>query len=660
MKKIIIKSLTLTNWRGERSRTTNFNPVSTTIAGANGLGKSRHFDAFMWLLFGKDSQDRKDFNIKTVVDGEPLMKTECEVAGLLNVDGEDIVLRRAFVEDWVKPRGQEEQVFKGNKTECYWNDTPVNVSEYQKRISSIIDDSVFKMVTNPSYFPNMQWKAQRDQLFLLAGTISDDEIANGVPGFTALLDRIKGKSLSDFKKELSARKKRLRADLDEIQPRIDQTRKLMPAPSDFQGLESELKQVEAEIAETDKAISDVSERMSLAYEGVRGKQVEIETLKLKRRDLVFSSEEKAKEQARNANARRTDLKGQIDSLTRETERLKEEVRKMYIERADRNFDIKKMTEEADTLREKWYRVNKSEFDGETKCPVCGQELPEEMKSEKVEVFNRHKQAELQEITRKGQKYRSEIERNEEACRKIDTEAQKLKDVIQSKGNEIKTLTDELAQTEEVKPVVIVPEHTPGYQELTDRISALEKACEEEKAGQVHTDSTDAYKSKRKELEAKRDEVKTKLSDRERIAQFEKQIEDLEAKGKDLAQQIANAEREEYTIQQFTRAKVEECEKRINGLFSMVTFRLFDYTIEDAGRENPIETCVPLVDGVPYPVANSAGKLNAGLDIINVLTRFYGVSAPIFIDNREGVNEIIETESQVINLEVTKDKELIIR
>lgn len=160
--------------------------------------------------------------------------------------------------------------------------------------------------------------------------------------------------------------------------------------------------------------------------------------------------------------------------------------------------------------------------------------------------------------------------------------------------------------------------------------------------------------------SERDSIKSRLADRERIEQFKEQISELERTGRGLAQQIADAEHEEYTVRQFTKAKIEECEKRINGLFSMVTFQLFDYTIEDSRKENPIEACIPLVDGVPFSVANTAGQVNAGLDIINALTRFYGVSAPIFIDNRESVNEIISTQSQVINLVVTDDKELTIK
>ena len=53
-------------------------------------------------------------------------------------------------------------------------------------------------------------------------------------------------------------------------------------------------------------------------------------------------------------------------------------------------------------------------------------------------------------------------------------------------------------------------------------------------------------------------------------------------------------------------------------------------------------------------------LSIGLDIINTLCKFYGVCAPIFIDNRESVNDIIETESQIINLVVNKDNFLTIK
>lgn len=656
MKQVILKSLTLTNWRGERSRTTNFDPVITTIAGGNGLGKSRHFDAFMWLLFGKDKEDRKDFNIKTVVDGKPLMKTECEVVGVLDVDGEEITLKRAYVEDWVKPRGQVEQVFKGNKTECYWNNTPVSVTEYQKRVNTIIDDNVFKMVTNPLFFASMHWKNQREQLFQLAGTVTDQEIANSKPEFSALLDKISGKSFSDFKRELTARKKRLKADLAEIQPRIDQTQRLMPEMTDFATLEEEIARIEAEIEKVDKAMNDATERVRQQYEAVQERQSKINTLKSQRQQVLFDAQSKAKEDAFNANSSRRESEAKIKDVERNSESLKREVQSYEDEKARLANQVADLVSKSDALREEWYKENEAQFNGEATCRCCGQELPESMKEEAREHFNKHKQNRLEEITSKGRGYKGEIETLNSRIQKLEVDIVAANGKYNASNAELGLLQKEFEILSEVKQAEVNPENIKEYSDLTKQIADLEATLE---AGTEKVDTSE-YQERKKELSRNRDEVKAKLSDRERIEQFKKQIADLEAKEKNLAQQIADAEREEYTVQQFTKAKIDECEKRINGLFTMVTFRLFDYTIEDAKKENPVETCIPLVNGVPFAVANTADQFNGGLDIINTLCKFYGVSVPIFIDGRESVNEIIHTQSQVINLVVTNDKQLVIK
>lgn len=656
MKKVIIKSLTLTNWRGERSRTTQFNPISTTISGGNGLGKSRHFDAFMWLLFGKDKEDRKDFNIKTVVDGQPLMKTECEVIGVLDVDGEEITLRRAFVEDWVKPRGQVEQVFKGNKTECYWNETPVNVTEYQKRVNTIIDDSVFKMVTNPLFFASMPWKNQREQLFQLAGTVTDQEIANSKPEFSVLLDKISGKSLTDFKRELSARKKRLKEDLNEIQPRIDQTQRLMPEMTDFATLEEEAARIEAEIEKVDKAMNDATECVRQQYEAIQERQSKINALKSQRQQILFDAQSKAKEDAFNANSNRRELEERINVVKREIHGYVQDENSVNTRLEKLHKQVQDLTGKSDALRSEWYKENEAQFNGETTCRCCGQELPDAMKAEALARFNQYKQARLDEITRNGKNFKAEIEDAKKQISEIEQDKNNAISSAKVKEEELHALENQLATLSEVKQVEIIPDNIKEYSDFTKQIAALETTLE---AGTEKVDTSE-YQERKKELSRNRDEVKARLADRERIEDFKKQIAALEAKGKDLAQQIADAEREEYTVQQFTKAKIDECEKRINCLFTMVTFRLFDYTIEDTKKENPIETCVPLVNGVPFTVANTAGQVNAGLDIINALTSFYGVKAPIFIDNRESVNEIIPTQSQVINLVVTDDKQLVIK
>lgn len=119
-----------------------------------------------------------------------------------------------------------------------------------------------------------------------------------------------------------------------------------------------------------------------------------------------------------------------------------------------------------------------------------------------------------------------------------------------------------------------------------------------------------------------------------------------------AQLISNLEKDEFVIEEFTKAKINESEARINKRFTFVQFKLFDTQLNGA----LVPTCEALINGVPYSDANTASQINAGLDIINVLSKFYGVTAPVFIDNRESVSNILPTETQIVNLVVSNQHE----
>lgn len=610
MKRVILKSLSLTNWKGEKQRTTDFNEVETNIFGENGLGKTRHFDAFMWLLFGKDSQDRKDFNIKSIVDGKPLEKVECEVNGILEVDGDIIKLRRAFVEKWVKPRGQIEEVFKGNETECYWNDTPVNVGEYSKRINAIIDDSVFKMVTNPLFFANMKWQDQREQLFQLAGTITDHEIAANNPSFAALLDKISGKGLQDFKRELSARKKRLKDDLTQIQPRIDQTTRLMPGVEDYSALETELAQVDSEIANIDKAISDKTTAIRQQYEGVQKKQAEINELKQKRQQVLHDEQTRVREVAYSANASRRELESNIKASERELETLQRGVSMAERELKELRAKVESKQTEVEELRNAWHKENERVYTVDSTtitCPLynfccdnpkANANLQEAQKLGR-EKYNEAKAAKLADITANGGKMNEIITSLEQDAINAEKRFENAQNELKEKQNSVANLKNQLSSLPSVEESIVKPEEIHEYVQLTGQIKSLEATLDN---GTEQIDTTD-LQNRKKGFQQMRDEVKGRLASRELITKYKGEVASLEVQGKDLAQQIADAEHEEYVIQNFTKAKIEECERRINSLFKIVKFKLFEYTID--GNES--ETCVPMVDGVPFQSVNTAGK-----------------------------------------------------
>ena len=655
MKQVILKSLTMVNWRGAKDVTTNFNADVTTIMGANGLGKSRHFDAFIWLLFGKDSKDRKDFEIKSNdAEGKPLQKCECSVTGVLSVDGETITLKRAFVEDWVKPKGQTEQVFKGNHTECWYNETPVRVGDYQNRIREIIDETVFKMITNPAFFIGMPWKNQREQLFLLAGTITDDEIASKNPDFAALLDRISGKSLTDFKTELAARKKRLRIELDNIQPRIDQTNKMKPETGDWASLEATIERCNQTERDINNQLADRAAANRAFYEAEQEKQSQISKLQMQRQEEIRKAEQAAKDSAFTANAERREKMASRSSKSRLLDLTRNEIAVNKKEIARLEAEITRIKGEQDKLREDWQTENARAFDeSATVCPYCGQPLPADRVEESRKHFNDAKDKKLDEITAKGQKMGKEIEELEKVLAKIRKATSEIEAQEVEQTKFIQDIDTWLAEHPESEPAKVDGDTLESVVAIDKQIADIKATLSTDKQGD---NVNDELSEKLRQVQSERSQAQLQLSARDQIKKCDDEIARLEASGKDLAQQIADAEKEEYTITQFTKAKIDECERRINGMFKMVKFRLFDHTVDG----NEFEVCVPLIDGVPYQAANTAKQVNAGLDIINALCKFNGVCAPIFIDNRESVNTLIETESQIINLVVTTDKELVIK
>jgi len=70
--------------------------------------------------------------------------------------------------------------------------------------------------------------------------------------------------------------------------------------------------------------------------------------------------------------------------------------------------------------------------------------------------------------------------------------------------------------------------------------------------------------------------------------------------------------------------------------------------------------IPTEDGrmVPFTFANNAARINAGLEIIDTLSKHWNLAMPVFVDNAESVTRLIQMDTQVIRLVVSeKDKAL---
>ena len=317
-------------------------------------------------------------------------------------------------------------------------------------------------------------------------------------------------------------------------------------------------------------------------------------------------------------------------------------------------NLKKCQELREKLLKEWHEVNNQKItfnDADFICPTCKRPLDvddiEAKQKEMTDNFNQQKASKLEEINRKGKQNKAKMEAYDSAI------GQNKKDLDTIKKN-----IEEIKASDDYKVVLVEPDATDRikadekYISLTSQIDEIEKELEKP----IDRPNTLMLKDEKASINAEIDGIKARLNNREVAKRNQERISELETRLRTLSDELANYEKMEFTIQNFSKARIEAVERKINGMFKLVSFKMFEKQIN--GGE--VETCEAMVCGVPYSSLNHAMKINAGLDIINAICKFEGITAPIFTDNAESINELLPTQSQIIRLVVSEDDELTIK
>lgn len=674
-KKVTLKELTLKNFKGIRDLVVKFGEV-TTIAGANATGKSTVFDAFTWVLFGKDSNGRTDsgkgaFTVKTVgPDGNPILKLEHSVTAVLDVNGAEMALTRTLTEDWVKPRGKAEVELKGNTTHYFCDGVEIKAGAFQEKVAAITEEQLFKLITNPAYFPSLDWKTQREILLSISGGVTYDEVAAGRADFSAILSQLSGKDLADFKQEIAYRKKKVKDELEKCPIEINAIDSVTPEAPDYEALEAEKLRLSAELDGVEANITDVAEVARKHYESVQGKRKEINELRGQQQDIIFRARQTAQKEGYEKNAKRNEIKANYEITKREAEN--------YTTASENGlfnirYTIQTLTSEITDLsakveakRDEWNTRNAAEYkvgtDGlicpiyETLCSDASVLRMDAIAKEKARAkFDEAKARDLGRITEEGKTLNLRISEKKTKLQELERQLTELTEAIAAKKTEyakkLQDLEAEIAANPEVTVSTdIIPEDLPEWKEIEARIAEISATISD-----IPAADTSDLTAKKRELTALLDGVKEKLGIRTTIEKNAAKKAEIAAREKELAQQQADLEKQEFTIDELNKARTDEVERRVNSKFQNVRFRMVEPQLN--GGETP--TCIAMVNGVKYADLNTAGKINAGLDIINTLCLYHGVSAPVFIDNAESVNHLFPVTSQLVKLVVTTDKELTI-
>jgi exonuclease SbcC len=698
MTRITLKKIIIVNFKGIKNLVVDFGRI-TEITGANASGKTSIVDAFRWTMFGKDSADRSDFELQPLDEnGQIISKVETEVTVVLEVDFKEVTFKKVYREKWTRKRGEKEATKEGNENLFFHNDVPMREIDYKVKVSGVVSEAIFKLVTNPHYFNAIKWQERRGTLLEMAGEIDEKAIAAGNPKYLALLNELQNKTEADYKKQIAASKKKTKDELEQVPVKISEVRRGIPDAQDWPLLLTGLAEKEAQVAQIENAMLNESQAINSANTELRNKQTQLHNLQSEANKIEYAVRQEIanKRQTREGTIQeeKRKLRGYNDEYSRNTSdllatanritSLKAEqtlLREQWKETNARTFQFDET--ELEQLRAEWGEVDASQFPGipeeSCACPTCLRLFDAadiEAKKAQLEAnFNDNKAAKLEALKKRANTIKEEKEKQDKQF--TDNKAKQLQ-ILEQRGNEITTELNALsAKTENLTKdnesltgsINTINQLVAGLEAENNRLNAAEAAqletdllahtqfqsikkqiavLEADIKPQDLSRTITELKSKKQVLVGEIDGIKEELAKERLIRTAHERIAQLEIEEQKLAGQLAELEGIEFTILQFNKAKITEVEKRINGMFKYARFKMFDQQLN--GGET--ECCETTYQGVPFTDLNTASKMKVGIDIINALSKHYQVIAPIFLDNRESVTEIPDTEAQVINLKVS--------
>lgn len=652
-------SLTLSKFKGAHDFKLDLNGTNARIMGDNATGKTTIADAFTWLLFDKDTKNQTEFEIKTIVDGEPIHNAEHKVEAVIQVDATPVKLAKIYKEKWTKRRGTAKATFSGHTTDYYIDDVPTKKKEYDAYIANIISEDVFKLLTSPSYFnEQLKWKAQRDTLLNLVGGLTNDEVFSKRSDLKTVESLLNGKSEEAFKKMIQEQQRRINEDLKMIPARIAENQAQLSDVADDTDLQQQLQTIEGQIEDAQQQIfnikngSAVSEKRNQLFELQNGMKTYANEFTYESQNEVLKLKTRLSEEQGNLaiingayNAARNEIHITTSDIESTTKR------------------IEQFNSQRESLLAKWHEVNAQQLEHKTECvcPTCDQELPTEKveaaRQKAEEEFNLAKSNHLSQIQSDGKSTKEYIDKQtlelvalKEELTKHQEKASQEQDKITKKKEVITNLQNKIEAAQSTVPDITKDEKYQAMQQdvtnLQNEISALESHANEAIAD-IEVELV-LLKERKAEINAALGKIANAVNIKKRIIELTSQEEKLSEQYQRLSEQL-------YTVEQFVRAKVEMLEEKINSHFKIARFKLFNEQI-DGGLT---ECCEVMVDGVTYSGGlNNAMRINVGLDIINALSAYHGTSAPIFIDNAESVTQLIDVNAQTIALVVSEqDKEL---
>lgn len=619
-KKIILKSLTLSNWRSQ-NHTVEFSDV-TTISGRNGSGKSSLMKGFYWLLTGFPSPiETKNFNLfDNRLSITPETPKAC-VKAVLNIDGFDYVIERKAEAKFTRKRGSSEMVKDSSDTyELYIDNIETSATNFNKWVTDNIcpveqliyclDGGFFTELLN-----NDKSKA-RKVLELVVGEIKPEDMKGD---YTSIAEDMKRFTIDNIMERTKAELKPWRERLSEIPAIIDDKESTLSEymAIDFNSILDEINKAKADIEDLDASILGRGKEI----EPIMGERSRI--LNLVNEKVVAMNKAKSEHDANEASKLR-DVKNAIISLKMDNAAIQSRnlAKKADYDSAVRSIEQKKrylalLEDTRENLLKERDEVKARVFVEET-CAYCGQELPYDKMEEAKTTFNDKKARVLNNIVAKGKL-------NNESIAETKSELERLSAIVE-KGYEeepVKSLAELEAEYARIQSSVVPFENTDEYTRLRDEINALEATMPE-----IPNNDTSVLTSAKKVLMDTLEGLNRRYGLKEKADEIRKEVERLRNELRAVGAEIARLEGKIDKCKEYIQEKADVISYRVNGKLRDCVIDM--WSTQKDGTLVP-DTVLRGKDGVKFGSLNFAQQIKSKIELQMLFLRHFGISLPLWVD-----------------------------
>ena len=656
MEKIRINKLALRYFKGVMEAEYEFGEYVNTVKGCNGVGKSTVADAIFWVLFGMNSQGETKFGLKTRrEDGSEIEDVEHSVAMTLEVDGEETVLKRVL-------KDSKDKDGKVTNTYSYYVDGDAETAgDYRKRVDEICTVEAFKMCSSPTAFVEQDWQKKRAFLTGVAGRPEWEDVARGETRFDWLKGKLQKEGASEIAKHIGYKRKEVQKELDELPVRLDELKRVLPEELDWESLmrtaeilESNIGQNEARLRHAETEGTDVVEREAIRkkLDLAQKRKDQMETGARNRLREIIEEHHKEYSEKRNKNAE-----------------AKETVADLMKKRSSLEFLLQRCGEQRMALEQEkvdgaavWKTVAARTWewnDNDSLCPTCGQLLPvdklEEMKAESEKRFNASVAEEKKKLLAKAARLNDELKECDkniahytEEYKNVDAQIEKAEKIASESFEAFEKVRDAKEPT-----LDDVLADYPSYKEACEEVEKLKAQLDAPTTKNVDSELVAQIKADIEKQKADLEETNKMLGTKLQFDIVTARIEAAKAERQKLQQELDELDEQYRTASEYDRRECKALERSINEKFGLVKWSMFTQTLD--GTRKP--WCECSVGGVPYSDLNTAGKINAGLDIVNFFKKYLEVDVPCIIDGCESVLKPLYEGGQQIRLTVTEDEQL---